>query len=137
MKRWLGGALVLASCTGGAPHPAAQKETAPPPPNTVVTTDSLSRTDGLNSFTFAVTLRSTDTKGIYDVLVHDGPKEAAGQFTMPRGAEGYPVQLRRDGTNAFQVGFSTPDDTTFLPYYRIAAAPGSIEMKYTHAYSFR
>ncbi len=136
MKNWTcAGLLFIAACAN--PEAPAGAPPVPPAPNTVVAADSLEHQDALNTFTFAVRLRSTTTRGVYDVLVHDGPKEAAGQFTMPRGAEVFPVRLRRGPGAAFIVGFSSPDDTVFLPYYRIAAAPQTIEMTYTHAYSFK
>jgi hypothetical protein len=131
------GLLMVAACqpsgteTGGHTEPITA-----PAPGTVIAVDSIRHADALNTFTFRVSITKAPEAGVYTVDATDGPNRGITQFTMPKGAAEYPVVMRRDGTDRMAIGFRTPDDTTFYPYYEVVSANKTIRAQYTNAYKF-
>lgn len=93
--------------------------------------------DGLNRFTFRVTVTKAAEKGVYTVAAQDGPNHGETQFTLPKGAEDFRVVLRKGNQkNRIEIGFEAPGDTAFYPYYEVVSENKTIRAQYTNAYRF-
>jgi hypothetical protein len=126
--------LLLAGCTTPSENAPEEAAYTPPPAGTIVATDSFNHSDGLNDFLFKIAVKADSNKGVYTVVVQDGPRDATAQFTMPRNGEALPVSVKKEVPTAFVIGFKMPEDTTFYPYYRVGLIGTAIEMQYTNAY---
>jgi len=130
-------ALFLAAC-----HDAAVQHKAialPKPGTTVASAEMLLRDDTLNNFTFSIKIiaDSSVAQGVYDVDADYGPNYAAGQFTLPTGAENATPVIHTDSAgHSFVIGFKIPGDTTFYDYYQVAGTRTSMKMQYIKAYTF-
>lgn len=119
------------------PSPVSQEATPTPLSGAVVAEESTSHTDGLNRFTFRVTVTKAPERGVYNVSAEDGPNKGETQFTLPKGGEDHAVVLRITGdATRMEIGFRAPGDTTFYPYYEVASEGKTIRAAYTHAYRF-
>lgn len=116
----------------------SEARSAPPVSGTVVAEAQTEHSeDGLNQFTFRVTVTKAPQKGVYTVFAQDGPTEGETQFTLPKGAEDYRVVMRKgDRKNRMIIGFEVPGDTAFYPYYEVVAEAKTIRAQYTNAYRF-
>lgn len=145
MTRLLLFMLPLAGITACESKPFPEKkpaETVSPQsslsPGTVVAEDSIRHSaDGLNQFTFRVTVEKAPERGVYTVKAQDGPNKGETQFTLPKGGEDFQVVMHKDPTKArMAIGFQVPGDKAFYPYYEVVSEGKTIRAQYTTAYRF-
>ncbi len=132
--------LLVAACRDipENPSPATAIHQEAPAPGTVVGEAKTEHSeDGLNRFTFRVTVTKAPEKGVYTVVAADGPNHGETQFTLPKGGEDFRVALRKgQRQNRIEIGFEAPGDTAFYPYYEVVSENKTIRAQYTHAYRF-